>query len=36
MEGWTSIQAAILLEKIKIFDNELDLRNRAANYYTQI
>ena len=30
-----SIQAAILLEKIKIFDNELKLRNSAANYYTQ-
>ena len=30
-----SIQAAILLEKIKIFDNELELRNSAANYYTQ-
>ena len=30
-----SIQAAIVLEKIKIFDNELKLRNKAANYYTQ-
>ena len=30
-----SIQAAILLEKIKIFDNELELRNAKANYYTQ-
>ena len=30
-----SLQAAILLEKIKIFDNELELRNTTANYYTQ-
>ena len=30
-----SIQAAIVLEKIEIFDNELELRNNAANYYTQ-
>ena len=30
-----TIQATILLEKIEIFDMELKLRNRAANYYTQ-
>ena len=30
-----SLQAAILLEKIEIFDNELELRNSVANYYTQ-
>tara|TARA_Y100000768_G_scaffold521_1_gene368 strand:+ start:1724 stop:2842 length:1119 start_codon:yes stop_codon:yes gene_type:complete len=30
-----TIQAAILLEKIEIFDEELKLRNRAADYYTQ-
>ena len=30
-----TLQAAILLEKIEIFDNELILRNNAANYYTQ-
>ena len=30
-----SLQAAILLEKIEILDNELDLRNNVANYYTQ-
>ena len=30
-----SIQAAVVLEKIEIFDNELLLRNEAANYYTQ-
>ena len=30
-----SQQAAILLEKLKIFDGELKLRNKAANYYTQ-
>ena len=30
-----TIQATILLEKIEIFDKELKLRNRAANYYTQ-
>ena len=30
-----SLQAAILLEKIEIFDNELELRNNVANYYTQ-
>ena len=30
-----SIQAAVVLEKIQIFDNELMLRNEAANYYTQ-
>ncbi len=30
-----SLQAAILLEKIEIFDSELELRNSVANYYTQ-
>ena len=30
-----SIQAAVVLEKIEIFDNELKLRNEVANYYTQ-
>ena len=30
-----SIQAAILLEKIEIFDNELDRRVKVAEYYTQ-
>ena len=30
-----SIQAAIVLEKMEIFDNELELRNKVANYYTQ-
>ena len=30
-----TIQAAILLEKIEIFDAELKLRNKAADYYTQ-
>ena len=30
-----SLQAAILLEKIEIFHNELELRNSVANYYTQ-
>ncbi len=30
-----TIQAAILLEKIEIFDAELELRNRVADYYTQ-
>tara|TARA_B100001142_G_scaffold242868_1_gene241992 strand:+ start:1372 stop:2490 length:1119 start_codon:yes stop_codon:yes gene_type:complete len=30
-----TIQAAVLLEKIEIFDNELVSRNNAANYYTQ-
>ena len=30
-----SIQAAIILEKMEIFDNELRLRNKSANYYTQ-
>jgi len=30
-----TIQAAILLEKIHIFDAELKMRNRAADYYTQ-
>ena len=28
-----TIQAAILLEKLAIFDNELDLRNKVAEYY---
>ena len=30
-----TLQAAILLEKIEIFDNELILRNNIAKYYTQ-
>ena len=30
-----SIQAAVLLEKIEIFDRELSMRNEAAKYYTQ-
>ncbi len=30
-----SIQAAVLLEKIEIFNDELTSRNRAAKYYTQ-
>ncbi len=30
-----SIQAAVLLEKIEIFDRELDSRNKVGNYYTQ-
>ena len=30
-----SIQAAILLEKLNIFENELILRNKVAKYYTQ-
>jgi UDP-2-acetamido-2-deoxy-ribo-hexuluronate aminotransferase len=30
-----SIQAAVVLEKIEIFDNELKLRNEVANYYSQ-
>tara|TARA_Y100000741_G_scaffold273344_1_gene213442 strand:+ start:951 stop:2069 length:1119 start_codon:yes stop_codon:yes gene_type:complete len=30
-----TIQAAVLLEKIEIFDNELFSRNNAAEYYTQ-
>ena len=30
-----SIQAAILLEKLDIFDKELELRDKAAKYYTQ-
>ena len=29
-----TFQAAILLEKLKIFDDELNLRQRAANYYS--
>tara|TARA_Y100001970_G_scaffold290844_1_gene425949 strand:+ start:1330 stop:2445 length:1116 start_codon:yes stop_codon:yes gene_type:complete len=29
-----TIQAAILLEKLAIFDQELKLRNKAADYYT--
>ncbi len=29
-----TIQAAILLEKLSIFNQELRLRNKAANYYT--
>lgn len=31
-----TIQAAILLEKLKIFDNELTLRNNIATKYTEI
>tara|TARA_Y100001935_G_scaffold240696_1_gene229447 strand:+ start:824 stop:1942 length:1119 start_codon:yes stop_codon:yes gene_type:complete len=30
-----SIQAAVLLEKIEIFDKELNSRNKVASYYTQ-
>ena len=30
-----SIQAAVLLEKIEIFDHEMNSRNKAAQYYTQ-
>lgn len=30
-----SIQAAILIEKLAIFDDEIKARNRAANYYTK-
>ncbi len=30
-----TIQAAILLEKLSIFDNELTLRNQIAKYYTK-
>tara|TARA_Y100000816_G_scaffold289383_1_gene275735 strand:+ start:679 stop:1797 length:1119 start_codon:yes stop_codon:yes gene_type:complete len=30
-----SIQAAVLLEKIEIFDHEINSRNKAAQYYTQ-
>ncbi len=30
-----TIQAAILLNKLKIFDSELDLRNDIANYYSE-
>ena len=30
-----TLQAAILLEKIEIFNNELILRNKVAKYYTQ-
>ena len=30
-----TIQAAVLLEKIEIFDTELTFRNSAADYYTQ-
>ena len=29
-----TIQAAVLLNKLKIFDSELDLRNIVANYYS--
>ena len=29
-----SLQAAVLLEKIEIFDDELNLRNKIAQYYT--
>ncbi len=30
-----TVQAAVLLEKIEIFDQEIVLRNNAAKYYTQ-
>ncbi|MBT7624578.1 MAG: DegT/DnrJ/EryC1/StrS family aminotransferase [Flavobacteriaceae bacterium] len=30
-----TIQAAILIEKLKIFDSELNKRNKVANYYTK-
>ena len=30
-----TIQAAVLLNKLKIFDSELDLRNDIANYYSE-
>ncbi len=30
-----TIQAAVLLNKLKIFDSELDLRNKVANYYSE-
>ena len=30
-----TLQAAVLLEKIEIFDNELSIRNNIADYYTQ-
>ena len=30
-----TIQAAILLEKLEIFETELKMRNKAADYYTQ-
>ena len=30
-----TIQAAILLEKLAIFDNEVELRNQIAHYYTK-
>ncbi len=30
-----TIQAGILIEKLKIFHKELELREKAANYYTQ-
>ena len=30
-----TIQAAILLEKLSIFDNELELRNQVADNYTE-
>ena len=29
-----TIQAAILLEKLSIFDDELKLRNKVADYYS--
>jgi len=30
-----TIQAAVLLNKLKIFDNELDLRNKVADFYSK-
>ena len=30
-----TVQAAVLLEKLNIFDNELTLREKAANYYKE-
>ena len=30
-----SIQAAVLLEKLKIFDEELDMRNKVNDYYRE-
>ena len=33
--GLDTVQAAVLLEKLDIFDNELFLREKAANYYKE-
>ena len=30
-----TIQAAILLEKLSIFDDEINLRNKIADYYSE-